>query len=102
MSSSKSNTQNTGGSRWNTEGQSKSEDSDYYALLGVSRDATQDQIKKGYKKMALKYHPDHGGDAEIVCSLFLILLSSKRFPMRTAYFLIQRRNKFTMSMERKD
>ncbi|MDO4891534.1 MAG: DnaJ domain-containing protein, partial [Coriobacteriaceae bacterium] len=34
----------------------------YYDVLGVKRDAAQDEIKKAFRKLAAKYHPDAGGD----------------------------------------
>ena len=37
---------------------------DYYSILGLKRNATQDDIKKAYRKLAMKNHPDRGGDSD--------------------------------------
>ena len=58
---------------------------DYYQILGVSKEASQEDIKKAYRKLAHKYHPDKGGDEKKfkeISEAYQILGSKKK---RTQY-----------------
>ena len=37
---------------------------DYYNVLGVSKSASEKDLKNAFKKKAMQYHPDKGGDPE--------------------------------------
>ncbi|HEX8474721.1 MAG TPA: DnaJ domain-containing protein [Pyrinomonadaceae bacterium] len=40
------------------------EHKDYYSILGAAEDAPPDEIERRYKRLAVKHHPDRGGDEE--------------------------------------
>ncbi len=37
---------------------------DYYEVLGVDKNASADEVKKGFRRLAIEHHPDRGGDEE--------------------------------------
>lgn len=83
--------------------------------MGVEKSATQDEIRKAYRKKALKEHPDKGGDPDKVCDNFCCFLhvtqnrpisnmrnySSRNSQLHTSAYQILRREIFMTNMEKK-
>ena len=59
---------------------------DYYKILGVQSNSNADDIKKAYRKLSLKHHPDRGGDAAEFKKINESKQRNRRIPKQTWIF----------------
>ena len=77
----------------------------FYDILGCEKDATMEQLKKAYRKLAIKNHPDKGGDETKVCNqkeCFNFKSSSKKSSVPTRSSPTETREKSMTDMARRD
>ncbi|KAJ3500462.1 hypothetical protein NLJ89_g9785 [Agrocybe chaxingu] len=89
----------------------RSKTKDYYKILGVSRDCSEIEIKKAYRRESLKHHPDKGGDEEkfkLVVEAHSVLSDSRRrerwvvFLFFHDYFTRKQERERAMTKKRKE
>ena len=67
---------------------------DYYNILGVARNASPEEIKKAYRKLAMAHHPDRGGDHSTFANITSAYDTLSSSDQRDAYDHPQQANPF--------
>jgi len=73
------------------------EGKDYYAILGVAEDVSQEELERMYKRLAVQHHPDRGGNTEDMKAINEAYEVLGNEATRRAYDLQRRRIKEPMS-----